>query len=252
MLVAVLCTVLAGAATLVGGVLALHPRMRSPGPLAMALAFAAGVMLVLSFVEILPYALRSLTEHRVASPHLWVVVAFGLGSVLVLLIDRLLPVRPERASPARERALLRSGIVLALVIGAHNLPEGLASFLAALEDPALGATLVLAIAIHNVPEGAAVAAPVYAATGSRRRALLWSGLSGAAEPVGALVGYLALRAVLPAEVMVLALALVAGMMVLVSIRQLLPAARRHQVRWSDTPVGFTVGAGVIWLSLQLG
>lgn len=111
---------------------------------------------------------------------------------------------------------------------------------------------MLAVAVHNLPEGAAVAAPVYAATGSRRKALLWSGLSGAAEPVGAVLGYLALRAVLPPQVMVLALALVAGMMVLVSLVQLLPAARRHQARWSDPPVGFAIGAGVIWFSLQLG
>ncbi|WP_153393005.1 ZIP family metal transporter [Ornithinicoccus halotolerans] len=258
---AFLAAVVGGAATVLGGACALHPRMRRRGPLAIALAFAAGIMVVLSFVEILPLAHESLISHGVASPRLWVLAAFVVGALLVLLADRLLPAAdgPGPPGPAGDTgpavgspALLRSGVLLALIVTAHNLPEGMAAFLAMLHDPALGATLVLAIAIHNLPEGAAVAAPVYAATGSRTRALAWAGISGAAEPVGALLGYLALRAVLPAELVVLALALVAGMMVLISVRQLLPTARRYQTRWSDTPVGFGVGAGLIWISLQLG
>lgn len=110
MLTAVLCTVLAGAATLLGGALGLHPGLRRPGPLAMALAFAAGIMLVLSFVEILPFALSSLADHGVASPHVWVVVAFLLGGAGVVLLDRWVPVRPVREGPVRERARLSRSV----------------------------------------------------------------------------------------------------------------------------------------------
>lgn len=264
MIWAIAAATLAGAATIVGGLLALHPGMRRRGPLAVGLAFAAGVMIVLSVVEILPLALDTLARSRVAGAGWWTVGALGVGVGLVFLIDALLPhsINPadiageeELQGPAdllANQRLLRSGLLVALIVGAHNMPEGLMTFLATLESPQLGASLVVAIAIHNIPEGMAVAAPIYAASGSRSRALTWSALSGLAEPVGALVGYFVLRALLPDELLVLTLALVAGMMIALSLRELLPAARRYQSHWSQGLAGFAVGGLVIWASLQIG
>lgn len=263
MIWAIAAATLAGAATIVGGALALHPGMRRRGPLAAGLAFAAGIMIVLSVVEILPLTLDTLRGAHVSGAGWWTTGVLAVGVGLVFLIDALLPhsINPadiageeEQQGPAdllANQRLLRSGLLVALIVGAHNLPEGLMTFLATLESPQLGATLVVAIAIHNIPEGMAVAAPIYAATGSRQRALTWAALSGLAEPVGALVGYFVLRALLPDELLVLTLALVAGMMIALSLRELLPAARRYQTHWSQGLGGFAAGGLVIWVSLVL-
>jgi ZIP family zinc transporter len=264
MLWAIAATVLAGSATIVGGLLALHPGMRRRGPLATGLAFAAGIMIVLSVVEILPLTLATLRDSAVSGPGWWTTAALVVGAGLVFLIDALLPHSINPADIAGEedqqpvsdllanRRLLRSGLLVALIVGAHNMPEGLMTFLATLESPQLGASLVVAIAIHNIPEGMAVAAPIYAATGSRRRALVWASISGLSEPVGAVVGYFVLQAVLPDELLVLTLALVAGMMIALSFRELLPAARRYQTHRLQSLAGFAAGGFVIWVSLQIG
>ena len=147
--------------------------------------------------------------------------------------------------------LLRSGVFLAAVVALHNLPEGLATFVSTLKEPEGGITLAVAIAIHNVPEGLAVAAPIYAATRSRFQAILWATLSGLAEPLGGVLGYLLLSAILPEEWLSISLALVAGMMVAVSFLELLPAARRYETHYTQTLAGFFLGAVVMVLSLQL-
>lgn len=275
MIWAIAATTLAGSATIVGGLLALHPGMRRRGPLAVGLAFAAGLMIVLSVVEILPLSLSTLREAGVSQPWWWTLGAFAVGCALVFLIDALLPERVVRgvsaeplvmpvdgiaAAPmpgdriAAETAaprLMRSGLLIALVIGAHNAPEGLMTFLAMLEAPELGVGLAVAIAIHNIPEGMAIAAPIYAATGRRRQALGWVTVAGIAEPLGAVVGYFALRAVLPERLLVLALALVAGMMIALSLRELIPASRRYQTRPGQTLLGLIAGGLVVWASLAL-
>lgn len=268
---AIVATALAGAATIAGGALALHAGMRRRGALAVSLAFAAGVMIVLSVLEILPLSVTTLRDAEVGAPLVWTAGVFLLGAALVLLIDRFLPERIVRdpahhgdvatVSDARSDApgaeltgshrLMRSGLLIALVIGAHNAPEGLMTFLAMLESPELGVPLAVAIAIHNVPEGIAVAAPIYVATGRRRPALAWAAVAGLAEPIGALVGYFALRVILPPQLLVLTLALVAGMMIALSLRELIPAARRYQTHPAQSLGGLVAGAGVVWSSLAL-
>jgi zinc transporter, ZIP family len=257
---------LAGLSTVVGGWLGTHTRLLRRDALAASLAFAAGLMITISVVEIAPVALRSLSDVVGDQGALaWVAGALLLGALFVVGIDRAIPhdVNPadleggEQLEPGGDEAaghdgrLLRSGILLAAVVTLHNLPEGLATFVATLEQPTGGITLAVAIAIHNIPEGLAVAAPIYAATGSRVRALTWATLSGLAEPFGAVVGYLLLRALLPEEWLILSLALVAGMMLAVSFLELLPAARRYETHYSQSLVGFFLGAVVMVLSLQL-
>lgn len=261
MIWAVAATVLAGLATVIGGLFALHPGMRQRGPLAFGLSFAAGLMIVLSLLEILPLSLSTLRDSGVGQPVGWTAGAFGVGCAVVLLIDAVLPggtPTAEAGAGAAESTTLhgsarlrRSGLLIALVIGAHNAPEGLMTFLTMLESPELGVGLAVAIAIHNIPEGMAVAAPVFAATGRRRAAIGWATVAGLAEPVGALVGYFVLRAVLPPELLVLTLALVAGMMIALSLRELIPAARRYQTHAAQSLAGLASGALTVWGSLVL-
>ena len=122
---------------------------------------------------------------------------------------------------------MRMGVMTALAIGIHNFPEGIATFTAAAENLTLGVAIAVAIAIHNIPEGIAVSIPIYYATGDRGKAFRLSLLSGLAEPVGALLAYLVLMPLMSPTLMGCILAAVAGIMVYISIDELLPAAREY-------------------------
>ncbi|MBN1337346.1 MAG: zinc transporter ZupT [Deltaproteobacteria bacterium] len=232
-------TVCAGLATGVGSLLVYFARTPNTRVLSVALGFSAGVMVFVSFAEILPEGTALLVEPagRVGGTfQSW--IAFFVGMIGIAIIDRLVPERQNPHAPrareacerpeARDR-LMRVGIVAAAAIWIHNFPEGMATFASALEHPEIGVTIALAVAIHNIPEGIAVSMPVLYATGSRKRALVLSALSGLSEPVGALVGYGLIRLFVPLEGAVLGwlLSSVAGIMVFVSLDELLPSAREY-------------------------
>jgi ZIP family zinc transporter len=164
---------------------------------------------------------------------------------------------PDGHDRRAHHALLRMGMFTALAIGAHNFPEGLATFLAALQDPGLGLTIAIAVALHNIPEGISVSVPIHYATGSRRRAFVYSSLSGLAEPVGAVTAYAAIQfilggttAVVPPEIMGVLFGGVAGIMVYISLDELLPTSRAYG-RGHDSLLGLVGGMLVMALSLLL-
>jgi ZIP family zinc transporter len=203
------------------------------------------------------------------------VASFFGGIVLIAVIDMLIPsaenphevhTEAETAplhdpdaggSEPHSRKLLRMGLFTALAITIHNFPEGLATFLAALKDPGVGAAIAVAVALHNIPEGISVSVPIYYATGSRRKAFCYSLLSGLAEPVGAGIAYLALRiflggdsGVIPDEVMGVLFGGVAGIMVYISLDELLPTSRAYG-KGHDSLYGLVAGMVVMALSLLL-
>ena len=188
---ALLLTTGAGLCTTVGAVLVFLVRRPGPRFMAFTLGFAAGVMLLISFASLLPTALEEL------GPPL-AYLAFFAGIAAMFALDVGLPhsyqgIPSDTPGGGREEGrLLRLGLFVALGVGLHNFPEGMATFVGTLADPKLGLAIAVAIALHNIPEGLAVAAPVYAATGSRKQAFLWSFLSGVAEPVGAALAALVL------------------------------------------------------------
>lgn len=239
-LVALGLTALAGAATVLGGLLAVHRRVRDDRGLAVALGFAAGAMVLVSLAAMVPAGVAGVGWAAT----LGLVV---LGAGLTAALQRL----PHHHGPGGPQVRLRrTGLVVAVAVGLHNLPEGLATYVAALEDPHAGAVLALAIAIHNVPEGIAVAAPVLGASGDARRAVGAAALSGLAEPVGAVLGYLVLAAVLPPAAYAAVFGLVAGVMLQVGVAELLPAARRLATLGTAAMAGST-GAIVMAASLAL-
>ena len=261
-LFAFLLTLFAGLATGVGSVLALLTRKTSPRFLSASLGFSAGVMLYVSFAEILVKAQETLTVSLGEKPGAWATVGGFFGGILLIaLIDNLIPETEnphelhtveemDGQSEEHKTKLMRMGVLTALAIAIHNFPEGLATFAAALHDPALGVPVAVAIAIHNIPEGIAVAVPVFYATGSRKRAFCLSFLSGLSEPVGALVGYLLLRNYLNDTVLGLVFAGVAGIMVYISLDELLPSAQEfgeHHV----AILGLVGGMAVMAVSLLL-
>jgi ZIP family zinc transporter len=232
-----LLTLFAGLSTGIGSALAFHKKAANERFLTFALGFSAGVMLYVSFIEIFPKSYDSLSEiYGETQGYLLTTIAFFVGIFLIGIIDKLVP---EAENPHEIRAvdetddgkksdaLLRMGLFSALAIAIHNFPEGLATFIGALEDPALGIGIAIAIAIHNIPEGIAVSIPIYHATGSKKKAFGYSFLSGLSEPVGAIVGYVLLVNIFNESLFGFVFALVAGIMVYISLDELLPTAEKY-------------------------
>ncbi len=264
-------TLLAGLATGIGSLLAFFTNQTNRQFLAVALGFSAGVMIYVSMVEIFFKGREALVEALGVRPGNWAAAgAFFGGMLLIGLIDKLIPGpenphemhgveeldtsrgdHPRRTQAAPVAAnMLRTGILTAVAITIHNFPEGLATFVVALRDPTLGLTIAVAIALHNIPEGIAVSIPIYYATGSRRRALVYSVLSGLSEPLGAVLGIALLLPFMSAAVFGVLFAAVAGIMVFISLDQLLPAAQKYGEHHLSI-YGLVAGMAVMALSLLL-
>lgn len=246
--IALALTALAGLCTTIGSVLGIFVRKPGPRFMALTLGFSGGVMILVSFVELLAGGIEAI-GFGVAH------IAFFAGMLGMLLIDFLIPheYMAERHHTEEDRArdnLLKTGLFVALGIGIHNFPEGMATFAGTLQDVSLGVAIATAIAIHNIPEGLAVSAPVYAATGSRRKAFLWSFLSGVAEPAGAVVAALVLLPFLNDVVLGFMLAVVAGIMVFISLDELVPVARSFGQEHLSI-VGVVIGMAVMAVSLWM-
>jgi zinc transporter, ZIP family len=257
-------TLFAGLSTGIGSALALLTRKTNQTFLSVALGFSAGVMIYVSFVEIFTKAQESLVACLGTKPGNWATVAAFFGGIfLIALIDRLVPsgenphetrmveeMDPRHKHPHSHGKLMRMGLMSALAIAIHNFPEGLATFTSAMKDPALGIAIAVAIAIHNIPEGLAVAVPVFFATGNRRKAFCLSFLSGLSEPFGALVGYLLLARFMNDVVFGVLFASVAGIMIYISLDELLPTAREYGKAHLEI-YGLVTGMIVMSISLLL-
>ncbi len=289
-------TALAGLATGIGSTIAFFAKRTNYRFLSISTGFSAGVMLYVSFVEIFYKGLDAFIDAYGNYWGHWVNTASFFGGMLLIgLIDNFVPkaknphtVFPEKvtaplhddsiaarygcAPPGKEEEenlpksedlmkddhgkLLRMGLFTALAIGIHNFPEGLATFLAALQDPGLGIAIAVAIALHNIPEGISVSVPIYYATGSRFKAFVYSCLSGLAEPVGALIAYgfivifLGKGLAVPPHLMGVMFAGVAGIMVYISIDELIPTSQAYG-KGHDSLLGLIGGMAVMALSLLL-
>lgn len=255
---ALILTLLAGLSTGIGSALAFFAKKTNTKFLSAALGFSAGVMVYVSFVELFPQAQAFLAEGNSAFPRVGVVIAFFAGIAFIFLIDMLIPAseNPHEVHMVEEmhrsgsKQLKQTGILMALAIGIHNFPEGIATFTSAYLSPDVAVPVAVAIAIHNIPEGIAVSVPIYYATGSRKKAFWYSFLSGMAEPVGGLVGYFLLMPFLSPFSLGLVMAGVAGIMVFVAVDELIPAAERYGEHHYSI-FGFVGGMALMALSLLL-
>ena len=252
---AFLVTFFAGISTSIGALIAFHKKAKSKVFLTFSLGFSAGVMIYVSFIEIMPKAIESLSEvHNDKIGLLYATIAFFVGIGLIAVIDFLIPKAqnpheiPEEKN--RKPELLRMGMFSALAITIHNFPEGLATFVAALESPALGLSIAVAIALHNIPEGIAVAMPIYQATGSRKKAFKYATLSGLSEPIGAVIGYFLIHQLFNELTFGLIFAGVAGIMVYISLDELLPTAEKYG-KHHISIIGLILGMIVMAISLIL-
>lgn len=231
-------TLLAGLSTGIGSVLAFYTKQTGKKFLSATLGFSAGVMIYVSLVEIFADARASLEAvYGSTRGYFLTTVAFFTGIAVIALIDKLVPkienphemydMKDLDATEVNKSHLLRMGLFSALAIAIHNFPEGLAAFVSAVQDPALGISIAVAVAIHNIPEGIAVFVPVYFATGNRKKAFFYSVLSGLSEPLGAVLGYLILARFFNKAVSGIVFAGVAGIMTYIALDELLPTAEKY-------------------------
>lgn len=239
-LIALGLTLFAGLSTGIGGLLSIFWKKTNTKLLSIVMGFSAGVMIYVSFVEVLKDSRKYLINSLGETTGQWVSAAAFFGGIfLIAVIDKLVPSHenPHESHKIEEmnycnsikgdKRLMRTGVMTALAITIHNFPEGMASFTSAIMDTSLGIAIAIAIAIHNIPEGIAVSIPVYCATGSKMKAFKLSLISGFAEPFGALIGYLVLMPFLNDTVFGILFGIVAGIMVYISFDELLPAAEEY-------------------------
>ncbi len=244
MSIAFFITLFAGLATGVGGLIALVAKKTNTKFLSASLGFSAGVMIFVSFVEIYPKSVESISAvFQGQTPQLIATIGFFGGMLFIAMIDKLVPdfenphtmhsekeieaVQHNEELPRSTGDLYRMGMMSAIAIAIHNFPEGLATFTATIQDPSLGIPIGVAIAIHNIPEGIAVAIPLYYSTGNRKKAFFYSLASGLAEPFGAFVGFLLLSQFFNDLTFGILFAMVAGIMVFISLDELLPASEEY-------------------------
>jgi len=254
--IALLLTLFAGLATAIGSVFAFVVKKDNLKALSVGLGFSAGVMIFLSFTDIIPSASEMLKTNFPIKCNWIVYCGFIIGICIAVLIDYFIPdhidekefTHPDVVSA--DKRMQRAGLLTAVAICVHNFPEGMATFLTASHDLTLGASVALAIAIHNIPEGIAVALPIYHSTGKKRYATLYAALSGLSEPVGAAIGMILLHFFMPQIMIGVAMAAVAGIMIYISFDTLLPLAREFG-NWHLSMVGIISGMLFIWVSLLL-
>ncbi|NLB77779.1 MAG: zinc transporter ZupT [Clostridiaceae bacterium] len=262
-LAAIGLSVFAGLSTGIGGLILLLFKKVNTKVLSIALGFSAGVMIYVSFVEILPEAKKFLQKAYSGSKGDWVTfIAFFMGIFLIGIIDKLVPENENPHEPQKveqldvcgfgqnSQKLIKTGKMAALAITIHNFPEGLATFVSGMNELSLGIAIAVAVAIHNIPEGISVALPIYCATGDKKKAFYMSLLSGLAEPVGAILAFLILSPFLNDAVFGIIYASIAGIMVFISFDELLPAAREYGEHHLSI-LGLICGMIVMGLSLLL-
>ncbi|MEF3280667.1 MAG: zinc transporter ZupT [Elusimicrobiota bacterium] len=232
-------TLFAGLSTGIGSFIGLLSKKFNPKFLTISLSFSAGVMIYVSMIEIFPKARNSLSASLGdKAGYIWTTISFFAGIFIIALIDRMIPSyenphelnvdnKIKKSSEDDKAKLMKMGLFSALAIAIHNFPEGLATFMSSLTNPVLGTSIAIAIAIHNIPEGLAISAPIFYATKNKKKAFILSFLSGLAEPIGAIIGYFILKSIFTDTIFGSVFAMVAGIMVYVSLDELLPTAEEY-------------------------
>lgn len=229
-----LLTTIAGLSTMIGTFLIFVSKKKSDFVILGSLSFAAAVMITVSFTDLIPESFSMLSLQFQTFPTLLILLIFlNLGVILSFTIDKYLP-------DTSSNGLYRVGLISMLAIILHNIPEGIATFMAGNTDIALGITLTIAIALHNIPEGISISVPIYYATGSKLKALFYTFISGVSELLGAVLTYLFLQPLISNAVMGCLFALIAGIMLHIALYELLPTSFKYQYR-KLTIIFFIIG-----------
>lgn len=219
-----LISLLAGLSTLLGSFM-IFRKKTSNKILAGSLSFAAGVMITVSLTDLLPTCYQLLTNFYFQTfAILLLMTFFTLGVIVSMIIDKYLP---DNNIKSDNKTLYRIGLFSMIAIILHNIPEGIATFMASSVDKGLGLSLAVAISLHNIPEGISISIPIYYATKSKKRSLLYTFISGLSEPFGAILAYIFLSPFINDILMGCLFAIIAGIMIHISVYELLPTSKKY-------------------------
>lgn len=238
---AFLITTLAGFSTMIGSII-IFKKNKNLNVIITSLAFAAGVMICVSITDLIPESINLLKEYFYTFPMILIILIFVVvGIITSSTIDKYLPQNKDN------NKLYRIGIISMLAIIIHNIPEGIATFMASNTDIKLGISLAIAIAFHNIPEGISISVPIYYSTGSTFKALLYTFISGISELVGAIITYLFLRKLINPIFMGILFSVIAGIMLHISFYELIPASLNYKNQ-TRTIISCLIGVGVMLIS----
>ena len=231
---------LAGLSTLLGCIFIFFPIKNKENTIVFALSFASGVMLTVSIIDLIPSCIHSIQSTFYLIPSILIgCISIVIGILLSIYIDEKLPKHQD--------SLKRVGLFSMVAIILHNIPEGIATYLTTNHNTHLGITLAIAIALHNIPEGITISIPIYFSTKSRFKAFFYTLLSGLSEPLGALLAGLFLQNIMTDPIMGILYGIIAGIMIHISIYELLPNAyHHHKPRRLFT--AFLLGASIMLFS----
>ena len=220
---AFLLTIFAGLSTMIGTVIIFFKK-KNENIVVSSLSFASGVMLTVSITDLIPESYHLLGSIYKNFPTiLYILIFICIGVIFSMLIDKYLP----DTNTTNHKGLYRVGLISMLAIILHNIPEGIATFMATNSNINLGISLAIAIALHNIPEGISISVPLYYSTKSRGRAILYTFISGLSEPFGALLTYLFLNQFITDKIMGFLFSFIAGVMIHISLYELLPTSKKY-------------------------
>lgn len=224
-LFAFLLTFIAGFSTMIG-TFAIYIKKKPDKIIMASLSFAAGVMLCVSVTDLIPESIILLGNNLSKITTIIIVfLSLLLGIIISMLIDYYLPDKPLQNT--NNKSLFKVGIISMIAIILHNIPEGIATFVATSSDIKLGLSLTLAIAMHNIPEGISISVPIYYSTGNRKKAILYTLISALSEPLGAFLAFIFLKNFINDTILGILFSLIAGIMMQISLCELIPASRKY-------------------------
>ena len=255
-LIPFLITLFAGLSTALGGLVVFFGNTKKLNWLSFTMSFAAGVMLYISFVEILPESfIEFSSNYNTTNALLYVFGFFIIGVAFAVFTDKLLPEQRinnqlNKSFKSKNNKIYRSGLLIALTMALHNFPEGIVTFIGSVNDLSFGLIIGFAIALHNIPEGMAISVPIYHATGSKRKAFLYAALSGITEPLGALFCYFVINSYLDVFVTAAIMSIVSWIMIFISFFILIPLSFEYKGKLEHV-YGLVTGMIVIGISIYL-
>lgn len=244
-LYAFILSFLAGISTVIGALVIFFDKRKNNKIVEVSLSFAAGVMMCVSLTDLLPNSFRMILDNNNLFPKIILSLIFmTFGIIISMLIDKYLP---DNNLNTDNKSLYKIGIISMVAIVLHNIPEGIATFITSNNNLKLGITLTIAIALHNIPEGISIAVPIYHSSNNKLKAFLYALLSGMSEVLGSILAYLFLAPLINDHVMAALYAIIAGIMIHISVYELIPGAYKESTL-KNVLKYFIIGFGVMILS----
>lgn len=244
-LYAFILSFLAGISTVIGALVIFFDKRKNSKIVEISLSFAAGVMTCVSLTDLLPNSFRMILDNNNLFPKIILSLIFmTFGIIISMLIDKYLP---DNKVNADNKGLYKIGIISMVAIVLHNVPEGIATFITSTNNLKLGLTITIAIALHNIPEGISIAVPIYHSSNNKLKAFLYALLSGMSEVLGSILAYLFLAPLINDHVMAALYAVIAGIMIHISVYELIPGAYKESTLKGVLKY-FLIGFGVMILS----